>query len=90
MVSQTSKEMDRELKQQFELINKKLNALAAGQRKETWVTVSWVTELTGWDREKLRQARESKIIEFKRSETGGWLYKLESIPEQFIIKKQAS
>jgi hypothetical protein len=82
--------MDRELKQQFELINKKLNALAAGQRKETWVPVGWVTDLTGWDCEKMRQARENNIIEFKRGDTGGYLYKLESIPEIFIKQKQAS
>lgn len=79
--------MDAELKQQFELINKKLNALAAGQRKETWVGPGWVTDLTGWNNEKMRQAREGNLIEFKRSSTGGYLYKLESIPEQFIIKK---
>jgi hypothetical protein len=79
--------MEAELKQQFELINKKLNALAAGQRKETWVGPGWVTDLTGWNNEKMRQARINKIIEFKRSATGGYLYKLESIPEQFIIKK---
>jgi len=78
--------MDQEIKREFERLNKKLNQLVAS-KKETWVTVSWVTDLTGWDREKLRQARESKIIEFKRSETGGWLYKLESIPERFIINK---
>jgi len=82
--------MDREIKQQFELINKKLNALAATQRKETWVGPGWVTDLTGWDSEKMRQARDGKIIEYKRSEGGGWLYKLESIPEIFIKQKQAS
>lgn len=82
--------MDRELKQQFERINEKLNALAAGQRKETWVPVNWVTDLTGWDKEKLRQARQNKIIEFKDSPGGGYLYKLESIPEIFIKQKQAS
>lgn len=84
--------MDRELKQQFELINKKLNALAAQQRDQPahWVGPSWVTDLTGWDAEKLRQARENKLIEFKRSQGGGYLYKLESIPEIFLKQKQAS
>lgn len=82
--------MDKETKQQFELINKKLNALASGQRKETWVSPGFITDLTGWDKEKLRQVREQKIVEFKRSESGGWLYKLESIPEIFIKVKQAS
>lgn len=81
--------MDRDIKQQFELINKKLNALAAGQRKETWVSPKWVTDLTQWSAEDLRQARKQGIIEYKESPGGGWLYKIESIPEQFI-KKQAS
>lgn len=81
--------MDRDIKQQFELINKKLNALAAGQRKETWVSPKWITDLTQWSREDLRQARKQGIIEYKESPGGGWLYKLESIPEVFI-KKQAS
>jgi hypothetical protein len=78
--------MDRELKLELERINKKLNALAAGQRKETWVGPGWVTDITGWNYEKMRQAREGKIIEFKRSDGGGYLYKLESIPEIFIKK----
>lgn len=82
--------MERELEQALERINKKLNAIAAGQRKETWVPVGWVTDLTGWDNEKMRQARENNIIEFKRNDTGGYLYKLESIPEIFIKQKQAS
>lgn len=82
--------MDRELKQQFELINKKLNALAAAQRKDTWVGYSWIQKLTGWTAEELRQAREQNIIECKRGDGGGYLYKLESIPEIFIKHKQAS
>lgn len=82
--------MDRELKTELDRINKKLNALAAGQRKETWVPPGFITDLTGWDKEKLRQVREQKIVEFKRSVGGGWLYKLESIPEIFIKQKQAS
>jgi hypothetical protein len=82
--------MDQETKVQFERLHKKLNDLLAAQRKETWVGPGWVTELTNWTREKLRQAREQKIIEFKRSPGGGYLYKLESIPEQFLLKKQAS
>lgn len=82
--------MDRELKQQFERINEKLNALAAGLRKETWVSASWVSGITGWNFRKLAQAREQKIVEFKSNEKGGYLYKLESIPELFIKQKQAS
>ena len=80
--------MDKETKEQFERLNKKLNDLLAAQRKvsETWVGPSFVTDLTGWNFEKMRQARQNKMIEFKRSPGGGYLYKLESIPEQFIKK----
>lgn len=84
--------MDKETKEQFERLHKKLNALAtkilSEEQKETWVGPGWITDLTGWDYEKMRQARDSKIIEFKRSKGGGYLYKLESIPEIFL-KKQA-
>lgn len=81
--------MDRETKEQFERLNKKLNALSVAQRKETWVRVTWVTDLTGWNYKKLELARKHNLIEFKKDDEG-YLYKLESIPEQFILKKQAS
>lgn len=82
--------MDRELKEYLDRINKKLNALAAVQGKSTWVNYQWIIDLTGWDKEKLRQAREQRIVEFKDNGKGGYLYKLESIPELFIKQKQAS
>jgi hypothetical protein len=77
--------MDREIKQQFELINKKLNNMSASLRKETWVASVWVSKLTDWNYRDLELARRHKLIEFKK-EGGGYLYKLESIPEQFIKK----
>ena len=82
--------LDPELKRAFEKLHRELKAIAASQKKETWVSPGFVTDLTGWNSEKLRQARVQKIVECKRSAGNGWLYKLESIPEQFIIKKQAS
>ena len=78
--------MDRDLKIELDRINKKLNALVAAPKKSTWVGPGWITDLTGWDKEKLRQARNANIIEFKQSNGGGYLYKLESIPEIFINK----
>src|SRR5690349_21164746 len=62
--------MDKEIKQQFDLLNKKLNALVAGQRKSTWVSPGFITDITGWNNEKLRQVREQKIVEFKKSPGG--------------------
>lgn len=80
--------MDRDLKIELDRINKKLNALASAPKKSTWVPPGWVTDITGWDKEKLRQARNANIIEFKQSDGGGYLYKLESIPEIFIKQIQ--
>lgn len=81
--------MDPELKAEFNRLHKKLNEHFKATKKEHWMGPSWVTDLTGWDAEKLRQARENKLVEFKRSKGGGYLYKLESIPEVFIIKNPA-
>lgn len=82
--------MDQDLKRELSRIQRQLAELTAIKKKETWVSCSWVSMITGWNKEKLRQARNQKIVEYKESETGGYLYKLESIPEQFIKQKQAS
>jgi hypothetical protein len=82
--------MDKALKDEFERINKKLNALAAAQRKDTWVNATWVMKATGWDFREMAQARKQNIVEYKRGSGGGYLYKLESIPDIFIKQKQAS
>ena len=81
--------MDQETKREFERLHREIKALKATQQKSTWVSPGWVTDLTGWNNEKLRQARDQKILEYKRSQGGGYLYKLESIPEIFIKQKQA-
>lgn len=59
------------------------------QRKEekaTWVKSTFITQITGWDKHKMRSARNQNIIQWKKTETGFW-YLLESVPEQFIIRK---
>jgi hypothetical protein len=53
------------------------------KRAETWVRVGWVTDLTGWNKEKLRQAREQGLVEFKE-DGKSYLYKLESIHPLFL------
>jgi len=82
--------MEPEIKREFEKLHKKLNDMMASERKATWVGPGWVTDITGWNNEKLRQARDQHIVEFKRSEGGGYVYRLESIPEIFILKNKAS
>lgn len=81
--------MDPETKKYLDRIYTKVSQLVDKQKKETWVGPRWLTKLTGWNNEDLRQAREQNIVVYKASEGGGWLYQLESVPEQFIIKQTA-
>jgi hypothetical protein len=81
--------MDAEIKREFDKLHRVIKELVANKKKETWITPTWVFCVTGWDKLKLRQAREQGIVEYRKSKTGEYEYKLESIPEQFIIKKQA-
>jgi hypothetical protein len=82
--------MDQELKREFDRLHREIKALKQEQAKATWVSASWVTELTGWSPRRMQLARQQGIVEYKESGSGGYLYKLESIPEQFIKQKQAS
>lgn len=82
--------MDQDIKREFDRLHREIKDLKKEQTKATWVSPSWVTELTGWDKERLRMARNQGILECKKSSGGGYLYKLESIPQQFIKQKQAS
>jgi hypothetical protein len=82
--------MDQDIKREFDRLHREIKALKKEQDKTTWVSCSWVTEVTGWNKSKLQMARQQKLIEYKESDTGGYLYKLESIPEIFIKQKQAS
>lgn len=66
----------RELKEVKTMLRQVLPA-----KKETWVGVGVVQEVTGWyGREKMRWARDNNLVKFDRSKG----YLLESIPEMFI------
>lgn len=82
--------MDLETKKYLDRIYAKITFLTEKEKKATWISPSWLKKLTGWSAEEMRQAREQRIIEYKASEGGGWLYKLESVPEQFIVKQTVS
>jgi len=72
-------ELKREIKEVKSLLRQALPAL----KKETWVGVAVVSEVTGWKgREKLRWARDNNLVQFDRKKG----YLLESIPAMFIIK----
>ena len=76
----TLETIERDLK----IIRKRIDLLLEKPAKQTWVGVSVITDLTGWEgREKLRWARENGLVKFDRDKG----YLLESIPEIYIIKK---
>jgi hypothetical protein len=70
-----------EIIKRLDRIEKHLEA----KRTRTWVKVGIVHELTGWDREGMRKARESNLIK-QRKGVNGIEYLLESIPPMFIKK----
>lgn len=82
--------MDAETKREFDRLHREIKAMKKEQDKATWVSASWVTELTGWSPRRMQLARQQNIVQYKESNGGGYLYKLESIPEIFIKQKQAS
>jgi hypothetical protein len=55
--------------------------------KRKWSKRGFVTDLTGWDHEKLRQAREQNLITWEERGKGIFWYDINSIPERFLIKK---
>lgn len=77
-----------DIEKKIDRLLREVQSLKKVQEKSTWVSCSWVSDVTGWNKSKLQMARQQGIIEYKESPGGGYLYKLESIPTQFI--KQAS
>ena len=67
-------------------IDYKLTELLNKRAKKTWTRPGFISDLTGWSGEKLRQAREQKIIEYRKAESGGLEYMVESLPKEFIKK----
>jgi predicted transcriptional regulator len=79
---------DQIILQKLERIERQLSNIARKNvKKASWVKVGWITDLTGWDREKMRQAREQGLVEWKDDAKLGRVYNIDSIPQMFIIKK---
>lgn len=74
-----------EILKKLERIERHLNAKAP----QHWVKVGFIQDVTGWDKEGLRRARENGLIKQRRG-TNGIEYLLESIPEMFIRKNQTA
>lgn len=73
------------LKQQLDRIERKLSVISS-EKKKTWAGAIWVMELTGWDKYKMRQAREQGLVEWKDDAKQGRLYNIDSINQLFIKK----
>lgn len=69
-------------------IRKTLERIERGMResrKKTWVKVGFIQQLTGWNKDKLKQMRESGVLKTKKDDKGMW-YDLDSVPDVFIKK----
>lgn len=64
-------------------IERKLSAILGDKKKETWVKVKSIMEITGWDSVQLRRMRENGLIAHKKNSTGIW-YMVESINPTLI------
>lgn len=55
--------------------------------KETWISAYFLMDLTGWNADKMEQARRQRIITYRAHDTKkGYEYLLESLNEKFILK----
>lgn len=54
--------------------------------KPQWVKARVITDLTGWDNQKMRQARNGGVVKWKKGKDGIW-YDLNSL-HPHLIKKQ--
>ncbi|HTE27054.1 hypothetical protein [Flavitalea sp.] len=85
-----------EIKAEFEKINEKLDQLLNRQKgkifykasfKETWVSAQFIIDLTGWNGQRLSQARKQRIITYRaHNDQRGYEYLVESLSEKFILK----
>lgn len=65
-------------------IERRLSQLVQENRKQAhWVKVSFIRQATGWNREKIRQARLQKLVIYEKRKTGFW-YDINSIPQIFL------
>lgn len=67
-------------------LNRYVDYERTAKRKETWVKVGIIRQLTGWDKEKMRNARLFGTVVFKK-EGGVFFYLVESVAPQLIINR---
>lgn len=61
----------------------RIERMLSESKKERWVKARIITGLTGWDNNKMRQARNGGAIKWKRDRDGIW-YDLNSLHPNLI------
>jgi hypothetical protein len=72
--------------QRLQRLQQTVEKLVEQDNKPVWVKVSFVKEKTGWSNEKMRQARNLALIEWRKDEVHGFLYNIKSLDPIFIKK----
>jgi hypothetical protein len=72
--------------QRIQRLQETVNVLVEKETKPVWVKVGFVREKTGWRNEKMRQARQQGLIEYIRTNDGGFMYNIKSLDPIFFIK----
>ena len=67
-------------------MSEKLTLILNKPKKQTWVSVRFIQDLTCWNGTKLFEVRRQNLVEHRKNKNGGYEYLLESIPEQFLLK----
>jgi len=75
-----------EIKAQLDRIERMLRNQTKEASKKTWLKAGRIMDLTGWNKERLRQMRDHGVIQWKKDENG-FNYLLESIPDVFLKEK---
>lgn len=81
--SKTMKSFEEEVLKRLERIER---YLVIARPKKTWVKVAIIAQRTGWNNEKMRQARDNGLVKYKK-ENGKFFYDLDSIHQSFLITK---
>lgn len=68
-------------------IKVKVNKLyEANKPRQTWVNATWLKEMTGWSGERMREAREMDVVEYRKKKSGSYEYLVQSLDDKFLIK----
>jgi hypothetical protein len=68
---------------QLDRIERKLDLLLSEKRKKKLVKATVITELTGWDANRMRKARRNNDLHWEKKD-GSIVYDLNSLDKKFL------